>query len=114
MSTPDEHIVPQPPMITVRTGRIYLGAAVYERYFHGVESVILLRREDNLLILPVRHAAAGGYLLKIRNASGDRVINATDFLEHHGLNSDMEISAQVFWSRENAALMAGNIFNIAN
>lgn len=114
MPPPDDHIAPPSSMIKIRDSRIYLDADIYERYFRGVESVILLRRDNNLLILPVRHAAAGGYLLKIRNSAGDRVVNATDFLEYHGLKSETEISSPVFWSRENAALIADDIFNIAN
>jgi len=114
MLPPDERVMPHGSMIKIRGGSIYLDAETYERYFHGLEGVILQRREDNLLILPVHHAAAGGYLLKIRNSAGDRVVNAMDFLGNHGLGSDTEISTPVFWSRENAALIASDIFNIAN
>ena len=48
---------------------------------------------DDLLILPVRHAAAGGYLLKLRNGAGDRVVNAPDFFREHGL--DDEVAARI-------------------
>lgn len=100
--------------IIVRRGSIYLAAAACVRYFYGLESVILQRQEDDLLILPVRYSAAGGYLLKIRNSAGDRVVNALDFFAFHGLDSERDIRAECFWNSEYAALVAAKIFKPAN
>ncbi len=61
---------------------------VYDRYFTGLETVILLRRGQDLCILPVKHAAAGGYLLKLRNKVGDRVVHAPDFFREHGIDEN--------------------------
>lgn len=100
--------------IIVRRGSIYLAAETWVRYFYGLESVILQRQEDDLLILPVRHSAAGGYLLKIRNSAGDRVVNALDFFVFHGLYSEQDIRAECFWSSEYAALLAAKLLQSAN
>ena len=70
--------------MTVKRGSLYLAREVYDRYFAGLEAVILLRRDDDLLILPVRHAASGGYLLKLRNGAGDRVVERAGFLSRAG------------------------------
>ena len=91
--------------VAVRNGSIYLPAAVVYAYFRGIESVIVLIREEDLLVLPVRQAAAGGCLLKIRNASGDRVATAPDVFAANGLEnwSDPDLSAT--WSSAQSALL---------
>jgi hydrogenase maturation protease len=97
---------PQASSVTLRCGSLYLSAALCDRYFAGLESVILLRRDDELLILPVRHAAAGGYLLKRRNQAGDRVVNAPDFFREQGVCEERELCTEVSWSSERGALVA--------
>jgi hypothetical protein len=91
-------------------GSLHLPAAVYGRYFAGLESVVLLRRNDDLVILPVRHAAAGGYLLKRRNALGDRVVHAGDFFREQGLEDAMDRPLTVAWESELAGLRASGVF----
>jgi hypothetical protein len=110
---PASEPAPQASAIIIRRGSIYLAAEICLRYFHGLESVILQRQEDDLLILPVRHSAAGGYLLKIRNSAGDRVVNAMDFFGFHGLDSENEISAPSFWNSDYAALIIAKLFRSA-
>ena len=100
--------------IVLRRGSLYLSAETCARYFSGLASVILLRRHDELWIMPVHHAAGGGYLLKIRNAAGDRVINATDFFQEHGVNDDEERQLVVAWCSEFAGLRAPAVFETAN
>jgi hypothetical protein len=75
--------------------------------------VILLRRDDDLLILPVRHAASGGYLLKLRNGAGDRVVSAPDFFREQGIEDDDELELSVAWSAEKAALCSDGAFRAA-
>ncbi len=98
--------------VTVKRGGLYLSREVYDRFFPGIETVILLRRDDDLLILPVRHAAAGGYLLKLRNAAGDRVVQAADFLQAQGIGEATEISLPVVWNAEFAGLCARAAFRL--
>lgn len=101
-----------PCTLTVKEGALYIASDVYSQFFAGLESVILLRREDDLYVLPVRHAGAGGYLLKIRNSVGDRVVNAPDFFREQGLSdlSSCELSAA--WSDRHGALVAVNAFGL--
>jgi hypothetical protein len=96
--------------VTVSRGNIHIPAAVYETYFAGLNAVILLRREADLLILPVRQAAAGGFLLKLRNSAGDRVIPAADFLRDNGIEDSDTCIWTLTWSTEAAGLFAPGVF----
>jgi hypothetical protein len=97
-------------MVTVKRGSLYLDRALYDRYFPGLEAVVLLRRDNGLLILPVRHAASGGYLLKLRNGAGDRVVSAPDFFREHGVEDGVEREIPVVWNTEQAGLWSPDAF----
>ena len=99
-----------PAILTLKRGSLYLSREVYDRYFPGLETIILLRRGDDLVILPVRHAAAGGYVLKLRNSAGDRVVHAPDFFREHHIDEGSEGTLAVQWSSENAGLVATDAF----
>jgi len=101
-----------PLSVTVKRGSLYLAPEVYDRYLPKLDAVILLRRDDDLLILPVRHAASGGYLLKLRSAAGDRVVSAPDFFREQGIEDDQELRLTVTWSAEKAALCAVDAFKL--
>jgi len=103
-----------PLELTVRRGSLYVSNEIYARYFQDLAAVILLRSADDLLVMPVMHAAAGGYLLKLKNARGDRVVNAMDFFRAQGMDDFYEASFAVCWSREKAALVAPNLFKADN
>ena len=90
--------------VALRRGSIYLSAELYERHFASLEAVVLLRREDGLLIMPVRHLPGGGHLMKRRNSRGDRVINALDFFLDNGLDPETERELPAAWSADEAAL----------
>ena len=92
--------------IKIRRGSVYFSVDVYDTYFAGLEAVIILIRDDKLLVLPVMQMAAGGCLLKVRNASGDRVATAPDVFEAHGLTDFSAESVPVQWSSEEGALIA--------
>jgi hypothetical protein len=99
-------------VISLKRGALYVTSDIYHRYFAGLEAVILLRRDRDLCILPVRHAAAGGYLLKLRNKAGDRVVHAPDFFREHGIDDNIELELSAVWSRESAALIAAGAFEL--
>ena len=92
--------------IGIKRGSIYISAEVYDTYFAGVEAVIVLIRDGNLLILPVRQMAAGGCLLKVRNAQGDRVATAPDVFEAHGVSDFSADALEAQWSGVDGALVA--------
>jgi hypothetical protein len=96
--------------VGLERGALYLSCEVCERYFAGLETVILLRRDSDLCILPVKHAAAGGYLLKRRNKAGDRVVYAPDFFREHGVDDAVALELSVVWSTERSALVAADAF----
>jgi hydrogenase maturation protease len=93
-------------------GALHLERAVHDRFFAGLSTVVLLRRDRDLLIMPVRHAAAGGTLIKIRNAQGDRVIDAVDFCRAQGLEDPAERTLIAAWDSEAAALRVSGIFEM--
>ena len=97
--------------VTVKRGSVYLTREVADRYFAGLETVILLRQNDDLLILPVRHVAAGGYLLKLRNGAGDRVVHAADFFRAHGVADEVELCLPVSWDVKKGGLRSSRAFN---
>jgi hydrogenase maturation protease len=92
------------PMVTLRRGAVYLPADLAERYFAGIEGVILLWRDGHVVVMPVRHLAGGGYLLKQRNRQGDRVIHAADFFADHGLDGQSERHVPAVWRQNLAGL----------
>lgn len=106
---PDDH-VNGPATVNVRRGSLHLDAQVCERYFSGLDAVILLRRDDDLYIMPVHNTAGGGYLLKLRNSVGDKIVNAMDFFREHGLDEFREFSFTVTWDQTMSALKAKKAF----
>jgi hypothetical protein len=96
--------------ITLKRGSLYFGSEVHNRFFSGLEAIILLRRGDDLAILPVRHAAAGGYVLKRRNSAGDRIVHAPDFFREHGIDDQVERELAVSWSTAASELTAEGVF----
>src|SRR5215469_8725911 len=98
--------------VVVTRGSVYLTREICESYFANLEAVILLRRDNDLLVMPVRHAAAGGHLLKLRNHAGDRVVNAGDFFRLNGIDDAVERHLSAFWSTERAGLVVENAFDM--
>lgn len=98
--------------VDLKGGALYLSREVYDRYFPGLETVILLRRDRDLCILPVKHAAAGGYLLKLRNKAGDRVVHAPDFFRECRIDENVALELSVVWSTERGALVAAGVLEL--
>ena len=96
--------------ITMRGGNIYLALETYEAFFGGLDAVALVRHNADLLMMPVKHAPAGGSLLKRRNAHGDRVVSAGDFLRQNGIVDESERRMQARWDSCSAALVLSGAF----
>ena len=96
--------------VRVARGSLHLTKEVYDRYFMGLDAVVLQRRGADLLVLPVRHTPAGGYVLKHRNARGDRVAVAADFFRAHGFDDERERHAATRWDDAASGLLADGIF----
>jgi len=95
--------------IRISRGGLYLSREVCDRYFAGVDAVILLKRDADLVILPVRHAAAGGYLLKQRNGAGDRVVHVGELLGDRAIRQDDQELPAV-WDAGQAGLVVSHAF----
>jgi hypothetical protein len=98
-------------IVSIHRGALHFSAGVYERYFAGLENVVLLRDVDRLIVMPVRHAAAGGSLIKIRNAKGDRSVTAADFLRDAGIEDSADMTLTASWDEGRAALIVTGVFD---
>jgi hypothetical protein len=76
-------------LVEVRAGRLHVPAQTYERVLDGFPAVALLARDDGWWLIPLK-AGAGGLPLKQRNARGDRVIEAQEFLRSQGVDDAQE------------------------
>ena len=95
-----------PIEVVIARGNLYLSRELCDAYFAGTVSVALIERAGACLIVPLRADSVGGLLLKQRNARGDRVIHAQEFLRGHGVAEQIEPrSMPVRWDEDSAALM---------
>ena len=99
-----------PAPMHFKDGRLYITRETCDRHFPGLATVILLRQDDDLLVLPVRHAASGGYVLKLRNAAGDRVVSAADFFRDQGIGDDATWEGRFAWCAEHGGIRAYAFF----
>ena len=91
-------------------GNLQLSREAVERYLPGIESVALLRRNEQVLIVPLTRESGGGLLLKVRNARGDRVIHAQEFMRNHGCAEDFVARrVAMHWDVAAAALVLSGI-----
>ena len=92
--------------VRIGDGRIVLPRATYELYMAGAGSAALIERDGQACLLPLSGPVAGGLLLKQRNAAGDRVMLAEDFLAARGLGRfSPEHEFNVRWVAEAGALL---------
>jgi hypothetical protein len=78
---------------------LYIEAAVFDAHMPHVCSVALVREADNLMILPIVTAEAGGFLVKQVNARGDRAIHAADFFRLNNIDEAQDINVEA-WPHE--------------
>ena len=86
--------------LVVHRGNIYVPAGIYGKYFHGVEAVALVSRDNAIVLMPLHGEGGGGLLLKVKNTRGDRVIHAREFLSSIGIREDMAFDAEFRWDSE--------------
>lgn len=92
--------------VLIGDGRVLLPRATCELYLPGATSAVLLERDGRVYLVPLGGPTAGGMLLKQRNAQGDRVLLATDFLAQRGLGRFApERAFDVRWVAEAGALL---------
>jgi len=92
--------------VKIARGNIYLARETCEQFLAGIESVALLHRDAAVLVVPLQRGSAGGLLLKVRNARGDRVIHAQEFLRGNGFVEDFaERVVPARWDAASASLV---------
>jgi hypothetical protein len=89
---------------------LYIDVAAFTTHLTKVGNVALLREGEDLLILPIVSAAAGGFLVKQVNARGDRAIHAADFFRLNGIDEAREIRIDALWSDARAGFLVGGFF----
>jgi len=80
-------------------GYLVLQAEVARTYFPS-DTMLALRRERELWLLPTRGAAAGGLVLKQRNLDGDRSVLVREVLDDAPITGPRA----AFWDESNGAL----------
>ena len=98
--------------VGLRRGALRFSRRDYDRFLAGIEAVVLLRDGADLLILPVREAHAGGYLLKQANLAGDRTAHVAGFLRDQGADDEVELTRSAAWNEERAALILAGFFGL--
>ncbi len=92
--------------VQIARGSIYLDHDLCRRLLPNVSCVAALIRDGRVYLLPLRGPAAGGMLLKVRNARGDRVLHADEFLQTLGISADApERSICARWDSQAAGLV---------
>ena len=99
-------------VLSVRRGMLLFSAADFEALFGRAPSVVLLRSDADLLILPLTEAAIGGHLVKLRNAAGDRAVDALDFFRTHELPSAGALELAARWDAVRGALVVAGLFGL--
>jgi hypothetical protein len=92
--------------VVFRDGNLFIDRDLYDRYFARIETVILMKAADAILILPVHNQAAGGNLLKIRNTRGDRCVSTISFLRQNGFEDCFSQQCKARWDETASALVA--------
>lgn len=98
-------------IVAVRRGVLHFSREVYERHFDMLENVVLLRDGSDLIVLPVRHQASGGYVIKMRTGAGDRAVAAADFFRDNGIDDAVELTLPATWNDARAALVVRSVFD---
>ncbi len=91
--------------IRVHSGNIYLDADLCAGYLPGIQSVAIIEDDSKIYLVPLASGGSGGYLLKVLNARGDRVVHCEEFLERFGIARDAKSSWTVHWDAGRYALV---------
>ena len=92
--------------VSIHEGSIYLPNQLVDTYFRDIDAVIVLIQQGELMVMPVHQATSGGSLLKIKNAAGDRVVQARDVFQNQDMLDFRTDNLAVNWSTEKSALCA--------
>lgn len=88
-----------PDVLFTSHGYLVLAAEVARAFFPG-DTLLALRRDRELWLLPTRGAAAGGLVLKQRNVAGDRAVLVREVLD----DAPIAGPRRAFWDERQGAL----------
>lgn len=71
--------------VGIERGTLTIDAETFEKFFREAPAVAVLRREAELLLLPLRDGF-GGTLVKVKNPQGDRSVDLREFMRTSNLN----------------------------
>lgn len=71
--------------VQLRQGRLYIARAVHDGVLQACPAVALVARDGQWWLLPLL-GGAGGLQVKLRNAAGDRVVEAQEFFRAQGVD----------------------------
>lgn len=94
--------------VSIADGVLVIAAPDYDAWFAGAGAVVVLREDAALCVMPVLHAAAGGSLVKIKNAARDRAIDVRELLRAHGDEPSGTRAAR--WDAARAMLVVAEVF----
>ncbi len=97
-------------LLRVHRDHIYVEAGAFAAHLANASNVALLREGEDLLILPIACAEAGGFLVKQVNARGDRAIHAADFFRLNGIDESRDIRAEAHWREAWAGFSVDGFF----
>lgn len=89
--------------ISIRRGSIQVPRTLYDAVFDRREGVVPFVLDGALCLMPVEQVN-GGLLVKIRNAKGDRVIDAAEFLRNQGWSDWDDMVCTATWESTLGAL----------
>ena len=94
------------PQLRISRGSFYLDCALCALYLPDIEAIAPLQRDGAVYLMPLLGTGGGGLLLKRRNARGDRVVHAQEFLQSLGIEpDDPERIVIVRWVSEMGGLL---------
>lgn len=91
-----------PPVRIVR-GVAQIPRAVADAHLPGCTAIVPVADGDRVCLVPVDELA-GGLLLKIRNARGDRAVDVSELLRAQGWDADGEVPCDASWEPRMGAL----------
>ncbi len=95
-------------------GRVLIDRSTCALYLANAPAAALVERDGQVFLVPLSGPVAGGMLLKQRNAAGDRVLLATDFLAERGLGRfSAEHEFPVRWVAEAGGLLIEGLGPVA-
>lgn len=105
---------PSAHCVRVAHGSFYLARELCDRYLPAITCLATIVRDGQVFLMPLLGPAAGGSLMKFRNARGDRVVHADEFLRSLGIGVDApEQWVEVRWVTDMAALVLEGLIPIS-